>query len=87
MTRKKIKTSGAVVYVGPSIQHGLLPAHTIFKDGTFPPAVQALRDKSPALRGLFLPVSRLADARIRIRKKGDILNTFASRLKDELKEG
>lgn len=74
-----------VVYVGPTIKRGLLTRYTVFRDGGFPASIQELREKSPALRGLFVPVSMLASARVRVKTKGDILNTYVTRLSDELK--
>lgn len=88
MARNKISKSlnRRVAYVGPTLAQGLLTRFAVFKDGEFPKAIQALRDKSPALRGLFVPVDSLAAARRRIETKGDILHTYAARLAKELKE-
>lgn len=73
-----------VVYVGPTLKRGLLGRYMVFRDGEFPEAIQELRKKSPALRGLFVPVTMLASARQRVATKGDILNTYVTRLRDEL---
>ena len=88
MARKKISKplNRRVVYVGPTLKQGLLARFSVFKDGEFPEAIKTLREKSPALRGLFVPVEKLADARRRITAKGDILHTYAARLSTELKE-
>ncbi len=88
MAKKKISKplNRRVAYVGPTLAQGLLPRFAVFKDGEFPEAVKALREKSPALRGLFVPVDQLAAARRRIETKGDILNAYAARLTNELKE-
>lgn len=74
-----------VVYVGPTIKRGLLSRYAVFCDGQYPKAIQELREKSPAVRGLFVPVSMLSSARQRVRTKGDILNIYITRLRDELK--
>lgn len=88
MAKKRIckPLNRRVVYVGPTLKRGLLTRFAVYKDGEFPDAIQALREKSPALRGLFVPVDSLADARRRIETKGDILHTYAARLSNELKE-
>lgn len=88
MARKKISKplNRRVVYVGPTLKRGLLKRFAVYKDGEFPEEIQALREKSPALRGLFVPVDELATARRRIATKGDILHTYAGRLQSELKE-
>lgn len=75
-----------VVYVGNTLQKGLLRRFSVFREGEYPPAISALRAKSPALRGLFLPVEKLSEARKRVRTKGDILNTFVSRVPKELEK-
>lgn len=74
-----------VVYVGPTLKRGLLSRYAVFRDGQYPKAIQELREKSPAVRGLFVPVSMLSSARQRVRTKGDILNIYITRLRDELK--
>lgn len=74
-----------VVYVGPTLKRGLLSRYAVFRDGQYPKAIQELREKSPAVRGLFVPVSMLTSARQRVATKGDILNLYVTRLRDELK--
>ena len=88
MDKKKIKKAlnRRVAYVGPTLKRGLLIRNAVFRDGEYPEAIKALREKSPALRGLFVPVDELADARRRIATKGDILHTYVARLSNELKE-
>lgn len=87
-TRKTVKKEPikdkAVVYVGPTIGSGALMRYSVFKSGEFPPHVVELRQKSEALRGLFVPVSQLAVARQRLTVKGDLLNIYVQQLKTEL---
>lgn len=85
MSENNIGLRPKVVYVGPTLKKGLLSRYTVFRDGEFPQSIQELREKSPALRGLFVPVLMLASARQRVATKGDILNTYVTRLRDELK--
>lgn len=85
MSENNIGLQPKVIYVGPTLKKGLLSRYTVFRDGEFPKSIQELREKSPALRGLFVPVSMLASARRRVATKGDILNTYVTRLRDELK--
>ena len=63
MARKKISKplNRRVVYVGPTLKRGLLKRFAVYKDGEFPEEIQALREKSPALRGfrLAIPISFL----------------------------
>ena len=86
--RKKISVplNRRVIYIGPTLDRGLLVQFAVFKDGEFPEAIEKLRAKSPALRGLFIPVESLADSRRRINTRGDILHAYAARLALELKE-
>ena len=76
-----MKTS---IYIGPSIRNGLLRQNTVFKDGQIPRHLRQLFDGSPALRGLVVPVGELAEAKIAMKKKGTIFNTFASKVYKEL---
>ena len=86
MAKKVIKKKPPrkVVYVGPTLKRGLLRQYAVFWDGEYPASIQELRNKSPAVRGLFLPVESLTEARRRVRTKGDLLNTFVSRIQKEL---
>ena len=58
--------------------------NAVFRAGEFPPHIVSMREKSEALRGLFVPVSELSTARKRIGVKGDILNAYVRQLKNEL---
>lgn len=83
-TKKAQTTEGkAVVYIGPTIGGGALMRNAVFA-GEFPPHIVSMREKSEALRGLFVPVSELSTARKRIGVKGDILNAYVRQLKNEL---
>lgn len=88
MTKKKIQRAlnRRVAYVGPTLRRGLLRSGTVFLDGEFPKPIEDMRAKSPALRGLFVPVEELSAARQRVQIKGDLLNAFVARLNKELKE-
>ena len=88
MANKKIQRAlnRRVVYIGPTLNRGLLKSGTVFLDGEFPKPIDDLRSKSPALRGLFVPVEELSVARQRVQNKGDLLNAFVARLNKELKE-
>ncbi len=82
----KPKNPQLVVYVGNTLLKGLLRQFSVFREGEYPPAISSLLAKSPSLRGLFLPVEKLSEARKRVRTKGDILNTFVSRVHKELEK-
>ena len=84
-TKKAQTTEGKpVVYIGPTIGGGALMRNAVFRAGEFPPHIVSMREKSEALRGLFVPVSELSTARKRIGVKGDILNAYVRQLKNEL---
>ena len=81
-TKKAQTTKGeAVVYIGPTLGGGALMRNAVFRAGEFPPHIVSMREKSEALRGLFVPV---ATARKRIGVKGDILHAYVRQLKNEL---
>lgn len=84
--KKKVtkKPEKAVVYIGPTIGSGVLVRYAVFLGGEFPPHIEEMRAKSEALRGLFVPISQLSEARQRIDVKGDILNVYLNQLKAEL---
>lgn len=85
MARKTVKKPDkAVIYIGPTIGSGTLMRYSVFKAGEFPAHIAQLRAKSESLRGLFVPLSELAEARNRVRVKGDILNTYVEQLYSEL---
>ncbi|EKB32200.1 hypothetical protein HMPREF9465_00215 [Sutterella wadsworthensis 2_1_59BFAA] len=84
-TKKAQATEGkAVVYIGPTLGGGALMRNAVFRAGEFPPHIVSMREKSEALRGLFVPVSELATARKRITVRGDILNTYARQVKHDI---
>ena len=85
-TTKKAQTpeGKAVVYIGPTLGGGALMRNAVFRAGEFPPHIVSMREKSEALRGLFVPVSELATARKRITVRGDILNTYARQVKHDI---
>ena len=86
-TKKAQPTEGkAVVYIGPTLGGGALMRNAVFRAGEFPPHIVSMREKSEALRGLFVPVSELATARKRIGVKGDILNAMCVNSKMNSKE-
>lgn len=65
-TTKKAQTTEGKVYIGPTLGGGALMRNAVFRAGEFPPHIVSMREKSEALRGLFVPVSELATARKRI---------------------
>lgn len=68
------------VYVGPALRAPLsLPRFTVFAGGT-PPEVEALARRTPALRALIVPVSRLAEASKAVRQKGSLLHLYFTQL-------
>ena len=82
--RKKAEAkAGPVVYVGPTLPNGLLGRFTVFGSSECLPHVRELMDKSPALRGLIVPISQLNQARKDVETQGNLLNLYA---KDVLKE-
>lgn len=72
-----------VIYIGPTLGGGVLMRNMVFSGG-FPPHIAAMREKSAALRALFVPVSELATARKRVAVRGDILNFYVRQVKTEL---
>lgn len=69
-----------VVYVGPTLPGGVLRHLTVFRGDGFPPHIAEIVENSPAVRGLIVPASQVADAVQAVKIKGHILNTFAREL-------
>jgi len=63
------------IYIGPNLPGGQLSAFTVFK-GELPAHVRDLREKTPELQRLFVPVSDLAAARQRLQKAGPEAQAF-----------
>ena len=73
-----------MVYVGPTLPNGLLARFTVFSGGDYLPHIKELREKSPAFRGLFVPVSRLSQAKKDVETQGHILNLYARNVLKEI---
>ena len=56
MTKNIQTPSDPVIYIGPTLGGGVLMRNMVFSGG-FPPHIAAMREKSAALRALFVPVS------------------------------
>lgn len=68
--KKKKKTPPAPqVYIGPNLPGGMLSSFTVFKNG-LPAHVQEMVRQTPELADLFVPVSRLAEARRKLLRHG-----------------
>ena len=86
-SKRSKKTDAKVepmVYIGPTLPHGLLARYAVFCGGDYPPHIKELRSKSAALRGLFVPVSQLHQAKQDVAKQGNILNLYAKNVLKEL---
>lgn len=82
---KKTETKAEpMIYVGPTLPNGLLARYAVFCGGDYPPHIKELRSKSAALRGLFVPVSQLYQAKQDVAKQGNILNLYAKNVLKEL---
>lgn len=57
------------IYIGPNLPGQPLAQFQVFKGG-IPKFVDAIADRSPEIRGLFIPVSKLAAARKRLAQRG-----------------
>lgn len=64
-----------LIYCGPNIPGGVLQRYTVFKGG-LPEHLNALFDKCPAIRLLFVPVADLARAERAIATKGTPENAY-----------
>lgn len=65
------------VYVGPTLPGGVLSYGTVFCGEGYPAHVAAVIEDRPAVRGLIVPVTQLAEATKAVKTKGHILNTYA----------
>lgn len=78
------KNRSARIYVGPSLPGGVLPQFTVFR-GKLPAYVADLMGKSPSLRHLIVPVSRLSQARRDLSTNGNLLNLYAAKVRKEVR--
>lgn len=87
MVSKKKKETKAepVIYVGSTLPNGILFRYTVFC-GNFPPHIVELMDKSPALRGLMVPISKLQQAKKDVETQGHILNLYAKNVVKEINQ-
>lgn len=82
--RKQIEPKPVpMIYIGPSLPNGLLARFTVF-NGDYPLHIKELRERSAALRGLFVPVSRLSQAKKDVETQGNILNLYAKNVLKEI---
>lgn len=66
VTRPKRTIKEATVYVGPRLPGGKLGRFVAFREGVVPIYVQKLIDECPALKSLFVPVSKLAEVQLKL---------------------
>ena len=78
------KDKSARVYVGPSLPGGLLLQFTVLR-GELPAHVADLMGKSPSLRHLIVPISRLSRARRDVSTNGSLLNLYAVKVRKEVR--
>ena len=78
-----ISNNGPRMYVGPSLPG--LGRHTVFT-GEPLPHVEAMMERSAALRELFVPLESVTDARKAVAEKGSRLNVCAARVLAEFKK-
>ena len=67
-----------LVYVGPSLPRGLLKQNSIFV-GTREEVEKSLEEamkKYPMAKNMLVPVSKLAEAKVKIASKGNILHKY-----------
>ncbi|MEC0092499.1 hypothetical protein [Paenibacillus macquariensis] len=85
-TEKKAKDTATkvadeqLIYVGPTIERGILRQHQVFKGG-HPACLENLFTKYPLLKSLFVPVDQLNSAQIDLSKKGTSLNAAYTAMK------
>lgn len=91
-TNKKdaVKTATAaaaampVAYVGPDIKKVAINGTTYI--GGLPTELQKKIDQIPAIKGLLVPISKLAETGVAIATKGTALNTLYDAVQGKLKE-
>lgn len=69
---KPEKPAEPLIYIGPSLRNGQLIRSTVFKAGKLPAHVQYLIDDCTALKSLFVPVSKLAQAEAKLTQKASV---------------
>lgn len=74
----------AVAYVGPDIKKVAINGTTYI--GGLPEELQKKIDQVPALRGLLVPISKLAETGVAIATKGTALNTLYTAVQVKLAE-
>lgn len=89
MTKTKAKAAEPaepIMYVGPAKRGRLhIQAGTVFAGGVLPQEVREFADRSPAVAGLFVPVSLAAKARAQLRNpKSAMAKAFAEVAKMEV---
>ena len=80
---KETEKSKKVIYIGPSLSAGRLSFATIFDDG-LPDHINAIVEKHPWFRQLFVPIAKLNEAMKSAEKKGNVLHTLYQRAKKEV---
>jgi hypothetical protein len=58
-----------LIYIGPSLPHGVLAQHTVFRDGV-PKYLDEVRQKYPQVDTLIVPVAQLLKAQAELQRKG-----------------
>lgn len=74
----------AVAYVGPDIKKVAING-TVYTGG-LPKALEEKIEKVPAIKGLIVPISKLAETGVAIATKGTALNNLYNAVKIKLNE-
>lgn len=78
------KAAEAVTYVGPDIKKVAINGTTYI--GGLPDVLQEKIEQIPAIRGLLVPISKLAETGVAIATKGTALNNLYESVQVKLRE-
>lgn len=67
-----------LVWCGPTIKH-VASQYTVFKHG-LPEAMKVFVEKTPAAKGLLVPLEKFAETRLKVSKKGTAEAMLAEKL-------
>lgn len=82
--QKKVLNKGPKIYIGPSVNHGLLTKYTVYKNG-LPKSLDEHLEKCPQLKRMFVDVDKMTEFENEVNDKTSAMHVFFNAVKEYFK--
>jgi len=83
---KAADTPDRLIYCGPSLPNGMLNRYSVYKNG-IPIHLKSVYEKSEALRGLLVSVSKFSNVEKKLGELGSEERRLFQKIEEEIKRG